>query len=84
MRKVKLTRQEKAIEGSLLNGKYVNVDKDELTAISQAVASRRKDAVLNIRINSHDLENIKQRAHRLGIRYQTLISEFIHRIAQAQ
>ena len=84
MRKVKLTRQEKTIEESLLKGEYANVDKEELAAIAQALESRKKDAVLNIRVNSKDLENIKEKAHRLGIRYQTLISEFIHRIARAQ
>jgi predicted DNA binding CopG/RHH family protein len=84
MRKVKLTRQEKTIEESLLKGEYANVDKEELAAIAQALESRKKDAVLNIRVNSRDLENIKEKAHRLGIRYQTLISEFIHRIARAQ
>ena len=84
MRKVKLTRQEKTIEESLLRGEYVNVDKEEFAAIAQALASRKKDAILNIRVNSRDLESIKQKARRLGIRYQTLISEFIHRIARAQ
>jgi predicted DNA binding CopG/RHH family protein len=84
MRKVKLTRQEKTIEENLLKGEYANVDKEELAAIVQALESRKKDAVLNIRVNSKDLENIKEKAHRLGIRYQTLISEFIHRIARAQ
>jgi predicted DNA binding CopG/RHH family protein len=84
MRKVKLTRQEKTIEESLLKGEYANVDKEELAAIAQTLESRKKDAVLNIRVNSRDLENIKEKAHRLGIRYQTLISEFIHRIARAQ
>lgn len=83
MRKIRLTRQEKAIEDSLLKGEYVNVGKDEFSAIAQAIASRKKDTVLNIRVNSQDLESIKQRAQKLGIRYQTLISEFIHRIARA-
>ena len=78
MGKNKLTRQEKAIEESLLKGEYLNVGKAEFTAI----AARKKDAVLNIRVNSHDLDNIKQKAERLGIRYQTFISGVIHRIAQ--
>lgn len=83
MRKIKLTRQEKAIEESLLKGEYASVGKDEFAAIAEAVAARKKDAVLNVRVNSHDLASIKQRAARLGIRYQTFISEVIHRIAQA-
>lgn len=83
MRKIRLTRQEKAIESSLLEGEYVDVGKDEFEMIAQAIANRKKDAVLNIRVNSQDLKNIRQKAKRLGIRYQTFISELLHRIAQA-
>jgi predicted DNA binding CopG/RHH family protein len=81
MRKAKLTKEELAIENNI--EQFVKVDKKEYEQILQAVAARRKDAVLNVRVNSQDLASIKQRAQRLGIRYQTLISEVIHRIAQA-
>jgi len=83
MRKINLTRQEKAIENSLLKGEYINVGKDNFTAIAEAISARKKDAVLNVRVNSRDLATIKQRAHKLGIKYQTFVSEVIHRIAQA-
>ncbi len=83
MRNIKLTRQERAIEDSLLKGEYLNVNKDEFISIADAIAARKKDAVLNIRVNSRDLVSIKHKAGRLGIRYQTFISEVIHRIAQA-
>ena len=81
MRKVKLTKEELAVEDNI--EQFIKVDKQEYNQILQAVAARRKDAVLNVRVNSQDLASIKQRAQRLGIRYQTLISEVIHRIAQA-
>jgi predicted DNA binding CopG/RHH family protein len=81
MRKVKLTREERMIEDSLEN--FVPVEKQEYEQIINAIAARKKDAVLNIRVNSHDLTNIKHKARQLGIRYQTFISEVIHRIAQA-
>ena len=81
MRKIKLTREEQAIEDSL--ERFVPVEKQEYEHIINAIAARKKDAVLNIRVNSHDLANIKHKAQRLGIRYQTFISEVIHRIAQA-
>lgn len=83
MRKISLTRQERAIEDSLLKGEYVNVSKSEFIAIAEAIAARKKNAVLNIRVNSRDLVSIKQKAQKLGIKYQTLISEIIHRVAQA-
>ena len=81
MRKIKLSQQEKSIEASLLKGEYLNVGKDDFAAIAGAVAARKKDAVLNIRVNSRDLASIKQKARRFGIKYQTFISEVIHRIA---
>ena len=83
MRRINFTRQEKAVEESLLKGEYVSIDKKEFAAIAEAIAARKKDAVLNIRVNSHDIASIKQKAGRLGIRYQTFIAELIHRIAQA-
>ncbi|TRZ95531.1 antitoxin [bacterium] len=83
MRKINLTRQEKAIENSLLKGEYVNVAKSDFTAIAEAISARKKDAVLNVRVNSRDLATIKQRSQKLGIKYQTFVSEVIHRIAQA-
>ena len=81
MRKIKLTKEERAIEDNL--EQFVRIDKREYEQIIQAIAARKKDAVLNIRVNSHDLANIKNKAERLGVRYQTFISELIHRIAQA-
>ena len=84
MRNIRLTRQEKVVENSLLQGDYIDVNKGEFETIAQAIVARKKDAVLNIRVNSRDLKTIKQKAQRLGIRYQTLISELLHRIAQAQ
>lgn len=83
MRNIKLTRSEKAIEDALLRGEFVNVDKSEFQAIAQSLAARKKDAVLNIRINSADLHSIKQKAQRLGVKYQTFVSEILHKVAQA-
>jgi len=83
MRQIKLSRQEREIENALVKGEYFDVDKSEFNEIAQAISARKKDAVLNIRVNSGDLKSIKQKAKRLGIRYQTLISEFLHRFAHS-
>jgi predicted DNA binding CopG/RHH family protein len=80
-RDIKLTKREQEIENALMAGKLVDIDKEELERISQAISRRKKDAVLNIRINSQDLKSIKQKAKKLGIKYQTLISEVLHKIA---
>ena len=80
-RNIELTRQEKEVEDALMAGEFVNIEGNELEKISQAIARRKKDAVLNIRVNSQDIMSIKQKAKKLGIRYQTFISEVLHKIA---
>ncbi len=81
MRKIKLTKEEMAIEQSL--EEFVPVSRQEFGQIVEAIEQRKKDAVLNIRINRYDLEGIKQKAKKLGIKYQTFISEILHKVAQA-
>lgn len=83
MKRIKLTRNERAIEDALLKGEYVSVGKAEFEDVAQAVAHRKKDAVLNIRVNSQDLRAIKAQAQRHGIKYQTLIAELLHRVAHS-
>ena len=83
MRRIKLTRAEQEIEDALLKGEYVSVSKAEFNDVAQAIAHRRKDAVLNIRMNSGDLRSLKQKARRHGIKYQTFIAELLHRVAHS-
>lgn len=80
MKKIRLTREEQWIEDHI--EEFVPASKEEYKKILEALERRRKDAVLNIRINSYDLEHIKQKARKMGIKYQTLISEIIHRFAE--
>ncbi len=82
MRQIKLTKAERVVEESI--DEYVPVTKAEYSAIVGAIEARRKDAVLNIRVNRQDLNGIKQKARRLGIKYQTFISEILHKVATAQ
>ncbi len=81
-RRIKLTRQEREIEEAALRGEYVPVPKEEFDRIVRAIEARRKNSVLNIRINSQDLENLKQKAAKLGVKYQTFIAEILHRVAK--
>jgi predicted DNA binding CopG/RHH family protein len=83
MRKIKLTRNEKSVENALLSGEYVNVPHEEFGKVADAIKLRRKDAVLNIRINSLDLKLIKEKAERLGVRYQSFVSEILHKLAHS-
>lgn len=80
MKRVKLNKYENEIEAKL--DEYVPIKPAEYQTIVQAVAARRKDAVLNIRINRKDLEQIKRKANRLGIKYQSFIAEILHKVAQ--
>lgn len=81
MRRVKLTRQEKAIEDALVNGEFVPLNKARYEEIANALHRRKKDTALSIRVNSEDLRLIKQKAKKLGVKYQTFLSEVIHHVA---
>lgn len=79
MRRIRLTKSEREIEEHL--DEYVPAGPKEFAEIAQAIAERKKDAVLNIRISRKDLEQIKDKAHKLGVRYQTFVAELLHRVA---
>lgn len=64
MRRVKLTKQEKAIENALLRGEYRSVSKSKFNSIAKAIAARKKNATSNIRVNGKDLAGIRQKARR--------------------
>ena len=62
---------------------YVPVSKAKFNTIVKALETRKKDAVLNIRVNRFDLENIRAKSRKPGVGYQTFISEILHKVAQA-
>lgn len=78
-RRIKLTPFEKRIEAEA--EKYVDVPKEEFDRIARALEARRKDTVLNLRINSNDLGLLKDKAKKLGVKYQTFIAEVLHQVA---
>ena len=79
----KLDREELEIEKALIQGDYLDVSKAEFDEIAHMIAGRKKDSVLNIRVNQKDLQGLKTKAKKYGIRYQTFLSELIHRVAQS-
>jgi len=81
MNKIKLTKEEKSIERDLLAGKYQKVTGRLLSEVSKALANRKKDYVMTIRVSSTDIKKIKQKSRRLGVKYQSFISEILHQIA---
>ena len=82
MKEISLTKEEKRIEDGLLRGEYTKVSSKKLEEISQSLASRKKDSTMTIRVNSKDIKKIKRKAAKIGIKYQTFISDVLHRIAQ--
>lgn len=81
MRNIKLDTEEKEILKAIERDEFVPVSGKELRA--DAVAARKKDMTLTIRVNSKDINRIKKLAHTKGIPYQSYLSEVIHRIAVA-
>ena len=79
----KLTKEEKSIENELLLENFIDVKKNEFEEIAESVKARQKDKVLNIRINNGDLETLKAKAAKFGIKYQSFISELLHQVAKA-
>ncbi|MDD2679614.1 MAG: hypothetical protein PHO03_02265 [Candidatus Omnitrophica bacterium] len=80
-KKFKLTKEEQWIEDHA--EEFVPVRGPLYDAIVVALERKKKEMVLNMRINGDDLKAIKQKAHKAGVKYQTLISEILHRVAQA-
>ena len=83
MKKHKLTKEEKEIENALLRGEYIPIKGKELENIEKALKQRKKDITMTIRVNSGDIEKIKNKAKKLGVKYQSYISEVIHQVAEA-
>lgn len=82
-RRIKLTKYEQEIENALMRGEYRPVSKQKFEEIKRALEARKKNAVLNIRVNQGDLDNIKLKAKKMGVKYQTFISEILHRVAHS-
>ena len=81
MKKMKLTKYEQYIEDHI--DEYVPVSKAKFNTIVKALEARKKDAVLNIRINRGDLNSLKDKAKRLGVKYQSFIAEILHNVAMS-
>ncbi len=81
MRKEKLDPEEKEIAKGIENDEFLPVSGAELKRVADAIAARKKDMTLTIRVNRSDINRIKKMAKKRKIPYQSYISEVIHRIA---
>ena len=82
MKEIRLTKEEKKIEDALLCGEYAKVSSKKLEEISRSLADRKKDSTMAIRVNSEDIKKIRRKAAKIGVKYQTFISDVLHQIAQ--
>ena len=83
MIKTKLTSEEQKIMQAIERDEYLPVSGKELKSVAEAIAARKKDTTLTIRVNGQDINRIKKMADRKGIPYQSYLAEVIHRVAEA-
>ena len=81
MKKANLDPEEKEIAKAIENDEFIPVSGAELKRVADAIAARKKDMTLTIRVNRNDINRIKKMAKKRNIPYQSYISEVIHRIA---
>jgi len=83
-RNAKLSKEERDILDSFEHGEWKTARGSKALlkdAKSAATEFLKKDARINIRISSLDLDLIKQKAVHEGLPYQSLISSILHKYA---
>lgn len=83
---LKLSREEKEILESFEAGEWKTTRTSKTLLKDAKVAASKflkKDARINIRMSSTDLDLIKQKAVHEGLPYQSLISSILHKYANA-
>lgn len=93
-KKRKLTPYEKEVQKHM--DEYLEKNKEHLgewheeeiaqivEVAKRHVEHRKKTKQITLRIPEYDLEHIKQKAHKLGMPYQTLIGMHLHQLATEQ
>ncbi|MBI4309319.1 MAG: antitoxin [Candidatus Omnitrophica bacterium] len=87
MRAALSKKEERDLIASVERGEWRPVKKGEKQLQHFREAARetlRKDARINIRLTKRDFFNLKSRALREGIPYQTLVSSVIHKYITGQ
>lgn len=76
-KKIKLTKEEQEIEDHI--EEYVPLSPQNRRRMEQALGKARKEKTISLRLTNQVLWEVKQRAAREGLPYQTLISSIIHK-----
>ena len=83
-KRLKLTKYERSISDAIDRGEYdVSASKEETEKIRAAIEAYQKNAILHIRINEGVLQNLKAKAKKLGVKYQTFIAEILRKVAHS-
>ncbi len=83
-KRLKLNKYERSISEAIDRGEYdVRASKEETEKIWAAIEAYRKNAILHIRINEAVLQKLKDKAKKLGVKYQTFIAEVLRSVAQS-
>ncbi len=78
---MKLTKDEKSLLHSVERGEWrTTTSRPQLRPYEEAARlTLKKDARLNIRISSHDLQVLRKKATEEGLPYQTFVSSLLHK-----
>ncbi len=77
MANIKLDKYEKNIEDNIL--KFNRASKNKVAKIERIIENARAKKNISLRVNSQDLDQLKLKAGKEGIPYQTFISSIIHK-----
>ncbi len=87
-KKFKLTKEEMEIEKSLKEKDWVVASdslKEEIVQAAQnGVASKKREARVNIRLMQETVDIIRRKAEEEGLGYQTLMSSVLHKYASGR
>ena len=79
--KIKLTPEEEEYEREA--DSYQLASPEFTAKIKEAIDQFNKSSVLNMRVNPDDIMRIKEKAEKLGVKYQTFIAAILHRVARS-
>ncbi|MFQ5709591.1 MAG: CopG family antitoxin [bacterium] len=79
---MKLDKFEQEIENNI--SEYKSVSDKKRKRIDNVIKKAKEKKSINLRVNSHDLDQLKRRAEEEGIPYQTLISSILHKFVTDQ
>ena len=79
---IKLDDYEKEIERDI--SKYKKAKPSKIEKIEKIIKKANEKKNISLRVNSQDLEQLKFKAEREGVPYQTLISSVLHKFVTEQ